>query len=158
MNAPRLIIQPDHGLEPVIGFLRSASKEILIKQFTFDHPALLDEVLAQHRRGLHVRVLLNGAKATGERINDSTFETMGKAGISVKWSCPDFLVTHEKTVVVDGKFALIATFNFMAKYFSQTRDYGIILSDPSQVKQITTCFDCDWQREPFHPDRNTDLA
>ena len=41
------------------------------------------------------------------------------------WSNPKFYVTHEKSIVVDGAAALVATFNLCNKYFTLTRDYGV---------------------------------
>jgi cardiolipin synthase len=83
---------------------------------------------------------------------------MKSTGIEVQWSNPSFLVTHEKSIIVDGKSALLPTFNFMEKYFQTTRDYGILTNDPAQVGQIQKCFDCDWKREPFHPLDDAGLA
>jgi len=157
-RGPELIVQPDDGVRPVADFLRSARKTVVLKQFTFTHPFLLDEVLALHQNGVQVRVMLNGAKATGERLNDPFFERMKSADIAVQWSNPAFLVTHEKSIIVDDKIAMLATFNFMEKYFQTTRDYGVLTSDPAQVEQLQKCFDCDWNRESFHPRLDTGLA
>jgi cardiolipin synthase A/B len=152
MDPHQLIVQPDHGIEPVVAMLRSAASEILVKQFTFDHPVLLDEVIKRYADGVEVRVLLNGAKATGERINDATFARLEAAGVPVRWTPPHFLVTHEKSVVIDGTRAMIATFNFMEKYFSRTRDYGVVLSNPDQVAGIRACFEGDWSGDAYTPD------
>ena len=70
MSRPELIVQPDDGLQPVVAFLASARKSISLKLFTFTHPVLLDAIMDLHRKGVGVRVMLNGAKATGERLND----------------------------------------------------------------------------------------
>lgn len=158
ISGPKLIVQPDDGEKPVMDFLKSAQKTVALKQFTFTHPLLLDTVMALHKRGVRVRVMLNGAKATGERLNDPFFEKMKSTGIEVQWSNPSFLVTHEKSIIVDGKSALLATFNFMEKYFQATRDYGVLTNDPAQVEQVQKCFDCDWKREPFHPYEDAGLA
>src|SRR4029077_13381803 len=158
MSGRKLIVQPDHGEKPVMDFLNSAQKTLALKQFTFTHPLLLDTVMALHKKGVLVRVMLNGAKATGERLNDPFFEKMKSTGIEVQWSNPSFLVTHEKSIIVDGKSALLATFNFMEKYFSATRDYGVLTNDPVQVEEIQKCFDSDWNRELFHPRLDTGLA
>jgi phosphatidylserine/phosphatidylglycerophosphate/cardiolipin synthase-like enzyme len=158
MSGPKLIVEPDDGEKPVMDFLNSAQKTVALKQFTFTHPLLLDTVMALHKRGVRVRVMLNGAKATGERLNDPFFEKMKSTGIEVQWSNPSFLVTHEKSIIVDGKSALLATFNFMEKYFQATRDYGILTDDRTQVAQVQKCFDCDWEREPFHPHEDAGLA
>jgi len=158
MSRPKLIVQPDDGERPVIDFLHSAQKTVVLKQFTFTHPLLLDAVMALHKKGVRVRVMLNAAKATGERLNDPFFEKMKSTGIEVQWSNPGFLVTHEKSIIVDGKSALLATFNFMEKYFQATRDYGVLTNDPAQVEQVQKCFDCDWSREPFHPREDAGLV
>ena len=158
MSGPKLIVQPDHGEKPVMDFLNSAHKTVALKQFTFTHPLLLDTVMALHKKGVRVRIMLNGAKATGERLNDAFFEKMKSTGIEVQWSNPSFLVTHEKSIIVDGKSALLPTFNFMEKYFQATRDYGVLTNDPVQVEQIQNCFDCDWKRKPFHPLEDAGLA
>ena len=158
MSGHKLIVQPDHGEKPVMDFLNSAHKTVALKQFTFTHPLLLDTVMALHKKGVRVRIMLNGAKATGERLNDAFFEKMKSTGIEVQWSNPSFLVTHEKSIIVDGKSALLPTFNFMEKYFQATRDYGVLTNDPVQVEQIQKCFDCDWERKPFHPLEDAGLA
>ena len=158
MSGRKLIVQPDHGEKPVMDFLNSAQKTVALKQFTFTHPLLLDTVMALHKKGVSVRIMLNGAKATGERLNDPFFEKMKSTGIEVQWSNPSFLVTHEKSIIVDGKSALLPTFNFMEKYFQATRDYGVLTNDPLKVEQIQKCFDCDWKRKPFHPLEDAGLA
>ena len=76
MSGPKLIVQPDDGEKPVVNFLKSVRKTVALKQFTFTHPILLDTVMALHQKGVRVRVMLNGAKTTGERLNDPFFETM----------------------------------------------------------------------------------
>src|SRR6202007_2451985 len=81
--------------------------------------------------------------------NDATFETLQKAGVDIRWANPKFYVTHEKSIVVDGKAALIATFNLSTKYFSLTRDYGVITERPYRVAQITEVFDADWEQRDW---------
>jgi cardiolipin synthase A/B len=158
MSSPELIVQPDDGLQAVVGFLASARKNISLKLFTFTHPVLLDTIMDRHRSGVLVRAMFNGAKATGERLNDPFFEKMKSIGIDVQWSNPRFLVTHEKSIIVDGRRALVATFNFMEKYFQATRDYGVVTSDATHIEELQACFDCDWERTPFHSRHDSGLA
>jgi len=44
---PRLIVEPDDGLDPVREFINSAQKSLLIKQFTFTEPSLIAAVIAR---------------------------------------------------------------------------------------------------------------
>jgi cardiolipin synthase len=150
-NAPQLIVEPDDGLEPVLRFIGSAQKSLLVKQFTLTDESLIAAIIDRRKAGVDVRVMLNAARSGGDRANDETFEQFEAAGISVQWANPKFYVTHEKSIVVDESAALVATFNMCLKYFTQTRDYGVIIDDPVHVAQIVEVFDADWNHEDWEP-------
>jgi cardiolipin synthase A/B len=148
-SIPRLIVEPDDGLEPVREFIQSAETSLLIKQFTFTEESLIQAVIDRKNTGVDVRVMLNPQRSGGDRANDETYERLKGAGIAVQWSNPKFYVTHEKSIVADGKAALVATFNLHPKYFSLTRDYGIITEHPHHVAQIIEVFDADWEHQDW---------
>lgn len=150
-NGPRLIVEPDDGLDPVLEFIGSAQTSLLIKQFTLTDESLIDAVIERRRAGVDVRVMLNAARSGGDRANDETFERFSAAGIDVQWANPKFYVTHEKSVVVDEMTALVATFNMSLKYFTLTRDYGVIIDDPVHVAQIVEVFNADWNHDDWVP-------
>jgi cardiolipin synthase len=150
-RGPRLIVEPDDGLGPVLEFIGSAQASLLIKQFTFTDESLIDAVVDRKQAGVDVRVMLNAARSGGDRANDETFERFRAAGISVQWANPKFYVTHEKSMVVDEKTALVATFNMCLKYFTATRDYGVIIDDPVHVAQIVEVFNADWNHDDWVP-------
>ena len=150
-NGPRLIVEPDDGLGPVLEFIGSAQTSLLIKQFTFTDESLIDAVLDRKHAGVDVRVMLNAARSGGDRANDETYERFSAAGIDVQWANPKFYVTHEKSMVVDEKAALVATFNSCLKYYTATRDYGVIIDDPVQVAQIVEVFHADWNHLDWVP-------
>jgi len=152
-----VIVEPDDGLEPVLGFIASAKKTLRTKQFEVSEPALVDAFIQARRKGVAIRVMLNPQRASGQRDNDATFEALKADGIDVDWTSPRFMVTHEKSIVVDDERALVSTFNLSAKYFSQTRDFGIITKDAAQVTEVAACFDADWKREPFSPSKGIGL-
>ena len=146
---PRLIVEPDDGLQPVVDFIQSAESSLLIKQFTFTQESFIHAVIERKNAGVDVRVMLNPKRSGGDRANDETFDKFKDAGVNVQWANPRFYVTHEKSMVVDGKAALIATFNLCEKYFLLTRDYGVITEQPYRVAQITEVFDADWEHRDW---------
>jgi cardiolipin synthase len=150
-RGPHLIVEPDDGLEPVLRFISSAQSSLLLKQFHFTDESLIDAVVGRHLAGVDVRVMLNAARTDGERPNDETYQRFRSAGVDVRWANPAFYVTHEKSIVVDGTAALVATFNLCLKYFTRTRDYGVITDDPVHVAQIVDVFDADWNHEDWVP-------
>ncbi|HYZ66377.1 MAG TPA: phospholipase D-like domain-containing protein [Mycobacterium sp.] len=145
----RLIIEPDDGLKPVLEFINSAQNSVFIKQFTFTESSLIAAVIDRKNAGVDVRVMLNAKRSGGDRANDETYEQLQNAGIAVKWSSSKFYVTHEKSIVVDEKAALVATFNLMEKYFTLTRDYGIVTDNPYHVAQIVEVFNADWDERDW---------
>ena len=157
MTEPILIVEPDDGLDPVRDFIRSAQSSLLIKQFTFTEPSLIEAVIDRKKAGVDVRVMLNAARSGGDRANDETYEQFEAAGVDVQWANPKFYVTHEKSIVVDGKAAMVATYNLMVKYFTLTRDYGIITHVPEHVDQIVEVFNADWDHVDVSPDNGVGL-
>ncbi|MGH3642311.1 MAG: phospholipase D-like domain-containing protein [Mycobacterium sp.] len=150
-GGPRVIVEPDDGLDPVLQFISSAQTSLLVKQFTFTDETLTDAVIERRKAGVDVRVMLNAARSGGDRANDETFERFRNADIDVQWANPKFYVTHEKSIVVDEKAALVATFNLCLKYFTLTRDYGVITHDPCHVAQIIDVFNADWNHDDWVP-------
>jgi cardiolipin synthase A/B len=154
---PHLIVEPDDGIGPVLDLIATARDTLRIKQFTFTDETLIDAVIERRRAGVDVRVMLNAAKSGGERANDETYARLQAAGVTVAWTNPAFYVTHEKSLVVDSSAALIATFNLCLKYFTRTRDFGVVTTDPAQVAQIIEVFEADWEHGNWVPANNSGL-
>lgn len=155
--AHRLIVQPDDGVAPVVELIDAARHSLRVKQFTLTDPDCLAAIERAHGRGVAVRVMLNPHRSSGDRANDETHAALKKARIAVEWTNPSFAVTHEKSIVVDDRRALVATFNLATKYFTETRDYGIVTTAAREVEEIIAGFEADWHRQPFEPDEASSL-
>jgi phosphatidylserine/phosphatidylglycerophosphate/cardiolipin synthase-like enzyme len=153
----QLIIQPDEGVAPVLALLDRARRSLRIKQFTLTDPDVVAAIIRAHDRGVAVRVMLNPHRSAGDRANDETYAALKRARVTVEWTNPAFAVTHEKSIIVDDATALIATFNLCTKYFTETRDYGIVTTCPHEVAEIIAGFEADWKRESFAPPEESDL-
>ena len=150
-SGQRLLVMPDDGGDAVVALIDQACEQLLIKQFKLQSEAVEQALLRAHQRGVRVRVMLNPHTSGGDRWNDEAYALLKGWGIAVAWTSEAFPVTHEKSMVIDGHAALIATFNFADKYFSQTRDYGVISHDPDVIEQVSAGFEADWQRGFFQP-------
>jgi len=81
---PRLIVEPDDGMEPVREFIESARSSLLIKQFTFTEDSFVQAVIDRKRAGVDVRVMLNAQRSGGDRANDDTYDRFQAARITVQ--------------------------------------------------------------------------
>jgi phosphatidylserine/phosphatidylglycerophosphate/cardiolipin synthase-like enzyme len=153
----RLIVEPDEGTVPVVALIDGGTKSLRVKQFTLTDPDVMAALVRAHQRHVDVRIMLNPHRSSGDRANDESFKALRHAGLKVEWSNPAFAVTHEKSLVIDDTMALISTFNYATKYFTETRDYGIVTTQPRQVAEVIAGFEADWHRKTFDPDRESGL-
>jgi cardiolipin synthase A/B len=144
-----LIVLPDDSVQPILDAIDGAKKSLRIKMFIFTDPSLLDAVIAAHRRGVIVRIMLNPKRRNGVSENDETRSKLEAAGIEVRDSNPAFDVTHEKSMVVDDKTAFVKSLNWQTKNLTSTRDYAIITRHAHEVEEIINGFEADWSRQEF---------
>src|SRR6204780_5837451 len=148
------IVFPDDSVQPILDAIDGAKKSLPIKMFIFTDPSLLDAVIAAHRRGVNVRIMLNPKRRNGVSENDESRIKLEAAGIEVRDSNPAFDVTHEKSMVVDDKTAFVKSLNWDSENLTETRDYAITTADPHEVAEIVNCFEADWSRQDFSGDQN----
>ena len=153
----RLIVQPDDGTAPVVELIDGAQKSLRVKQFTLTDSTLMSALIHAHQRHVDVRIMLNPHRSSGDRANDESFKALHQAGLKIEWSNPAFAVTHEKSMTIDDTVTLISTFNFATKYFTETRDYGIVTAEPTQGAEVSAGFEADWHRKPFQPKQDSGL-
>ena len=144
-----LIVLPDDSVQPILDAIDGATKSLRIKMFIFTDPSLLDAVIAAHRRGVNVRIMLNPKRRSGVSENDESRSKLEAAGIEVRDSNPAFDLTHEKSMVVDDKTAFVKSLNWQTKNLTGTRDYAIITRHAHEVEEIINGFEADWNRQEF---------
>lgn len=154
----RLLVMPDDGAEAVVALIDQASNELRLKQFKLQSEAIEAALLRAKERGVRVRVMLNPHTSGGDRWNDEAYGRLQGWGMEVAWTSESFPVTHEKSIVIDNNAALIATFNLSDKYFTETRDYGVVTYAQAAVDQVIAGFEADWQRSFFAPDLTVGLV
>ena len=99
---------PENGVTSVVNAVEEAQSSLDIKMFLFSEPRLGEAVIAAHRCGVKARVMLNPARRSGESENAKTHKLLTAAGVEVKDTSPAYPVTHEKSLVIDRRLALIS--------------------------------------------------
>jgi len=148
---------PDDTGKPILDAIAGAEKSIRIKIFLFSDLSLLAAVIAAHKRGVKVRVMLNPARRGGEPENEATRKALEAAGVEVADSNPAIDITHEKSMVVDDATAFIQSLNWETKNLTLTRDYAVVTSHRHEVDEVIACFDADWERKPFDPGQDSHM-
>jgi cardiolipin synthase A/B len=157
MSHRTILVLPDDSSQPIIDAINAAEKRLLVKMFLFSDPSLVSSVIAAKKRGVEVKVMLNPLRRSGEHENEETHRILEEAGIEVKDSNPNFVLTHEKSMVVDDKMAFVKSLNWETKNLTETRDYAIITTNHHEVGEIKLCFEADWERKDFNPGEDAKL-
>lgn len=146
-------------MAPIDRLIESASSSIDVVMYEFEDEQL-EQLLAQRAKsGIAVRVILdNGYFGAGSSANQEAYEYLRQNGVQVQWSPKYFALTHEKSLVVDGREALVMTFNFSPQYYKDDRDLGIVDNDPNDVSAIEAAFDSDWNGQKIQAQNGDDLV
>jgi cardiolipin synthase len=153
----QLIVLPDDTAKPILDAIAGATKSLNIRMFLFTDPGLIEAVIAAHHRGVKVRVMLNPARRSGQSENEESRKLLTDAGMDVRDSNPAFDLTHQKSMVIDGKTGFVESLNWEPKDLTLTRDYAIVTSHGHEVAEMVACFDADWEHKAFEPHPDSPL-
>ncbi len=140
-----LVTEPDDGIAPVFELIQSAKSSIDLVIYQLKDKAIGDALIEAQKRGVRVRVLLNaGYYGKQEKVNMPAYEYLKSHSIEVHFTPSYFALTHQKTIIIDREKAFIMTFNLVPKYYPTGREFGIITTNPNDVKSVADTFDADW--------------
>jgi phosphatidylserine/phosphatidylglycerophosphate/cardiolipin synthase-like enzyme len=106
-------------------------------------------LIAAHRRGVAVRVLLDRA-FTGGSVNQAAAARLTSAGVAVRWA-PAAVIFHQKTLTVDGSTSAVLTGNLTSRYYPTTRDFVVVDHNSAAVAAIESTFADDWTADAVLP-------
>jgi cardiolipin synthase len=152
-----LIVLPDDSAKPLVDAINGAKRTLRVRMFLFTDPTMLQTVLAAKHRGVDVRVMLNPARRDGTSDNDETRKALVAAQIEVRDSNPEFALTHQKSMVIDDVTGYVESLNWETRDLTETRDYAVVTTHELEVRQMTDCFEADWNRQKFVPHAKSPL-
>jgi len=154
-GAATLLVEPQAGFSPVYRLISHAKRRIDITMYEFADTTAEHDLGAAARRHVHVRVIL-GAKETS--INSGAYNYFQSHGVQAVWSSPKYFYTHEKSLVIDGRQAVILTANLTSRYYSTSRDFGVIDKNRQDVDAIERVFGHDFAHTSVTPGDGHDLV
>ena len=146
----KLIIQPDHGLTPLLRAVRTARKTIDIVIFRLDRDELEEALEAAVDRGVVVRALIAHTNRGGEKTLRKLETRMLANGILVARTADDLPRYHAKMMIVDETLYVLG-FNYTKQDIVKSRSFGIVTRDARLVKEAASLFDADSTRQTYAP-------
>lgn len=147
--------EPQAGITPVLSLINQAHSSIDLTMYELTDTQVERALVAAHKRGVEVRVLLNRKDPfESSNPNASAFQYLQARGVQVRYAPSYFALTHQKTLTIDNATSAILTMNLAGDY-SSTRDFGIVDSQPADVKAIVSTFNADWADQHSSPSTGT---
>jgi cardiolipin synthase len=140
--AVSLLVEPQAGMTPLYNFMSSAHQSLDMTMYELSDPTVENILIADHKRGVRVRVLLDH-DYTGGSVNQAAYATLSSAGVPVAWS-NDSEIFHQKTITVDGDQSAIMTGNLTPQYYATTRDVVVMDGQAADVAAVESVFATDW--------------
>jgi cardiolipin synthase A/B len=150
-----LFTEPDQGFSPVYDLINGASSSIDLTMYELADTTAEQDLANAESRGVDVRVILDQRE---ESTNSSAYSYLKDHGVHVVWSWSKYYYTHEKSLVIDDKTAVIMTANLTSEYYSTSRDFGVIDESPEDVAAMTAVFNADYDHTSITPSDGADLV
>jgi phosphatidylserine/phosphatidylglycerophosphate/cardiolipin synthase-like enzyme len=131
----------DRAVRPV---LQAAKERIDVAIFYLTHKGIAADLIAAHRRGVKVRVIVD---ATSAGNGYTKHELLRVAGITVKvenWGGK----MHTKAAAVDGKVVVMGSMNWTSAGENGNDENTMVLRSAKHAQQFHTFFDQAWSHIP----------
>jgi len=138
----------DATLKAVVHVIENAKDTLDIACFVFSSQEIGEAVLAAHKRGVKVRVLLDnvfsspGATAKWKYI---PFNELKKAGVACKYD-DEASKLHHKIVIADRKVVVTGSFNLSVGAATDNDENMLIVESTAIGKQYTAEFERLWKQ------------
>jgi phosphatidylserine/phosphatidylglycerophosphate/cardiolipin synthase-like enzyme len=113
-----------HALQDLRRKIRLAHQSIRIALFTFTHPALIDEVIAAHIRGIQVSLVIDLHSGLG--ASKDAVEKIRQAGIKIYMS-QGIQLLHHKFILIDDETLVTGSANWTKAAFTKNSDCILVL-------------------------------
>ncbi|HWC83359.1 MAG TPA: phospholipase D-like domain-containing protein [Pseudonocardiaceae bacterium] len=146
---------PDQGESSIYDFIQSATSSIDMTMYELRDTTVTGDLVAKEKAGVKVRVILD-AKETS--VNSTAYNALQSGGVAVTYSSSAFTYTHQKTITVDNAKSYVSTGNLDTKYYSTSRDFGVLDTDANDVAAIEQVFAADFAKTSITPGDGDDLV
>jgi len=137
------LFSPDASDE-IISMMREAKETIEVEMYVFTDDALARELSDAQKRGVQVRVILEG-RVNSKASTQTIPAALEAAGVQVRWASLQYALTHSKMMIIDGKKVLIGSINFSKSAQHKNREAAAVLECPEDASQYSEVFEKDWK-------------
>ena len=135
---------PQGGIGPkLVRMYRGAKSDIRVAMYSLTVKGQASTLIAAHRRGVHVQVILDTNLG---RQKTSMSKTLASAGIPVRHVGPSGGAMHHKFIIVDGKSLATGSYNISNDAEDHSNEAMLFITDKKVIAAFAGEFDKLWQK------------
>ena len=142
------VVAPANARARLDAFLNSATSSIALEVENLSDTVLINDLIQAKSRGVLVEVLLPRCDLSSADFDLPVAKQLDAAGLSVRMmpapSTDKTPYIHQKSIVVDGQKVFLGSENFSFNSLDNSRELGIIISEPSKAAQVADIFHLDF--------------
>ncbi|CAO5679341.1 MAG: hypothetical protein NEHIOOID_01036 [Holosporales bacterium] len=146
----RVAFSPDDGVTKMITEeLDNAKESIEVAAYSFTSMPIAEKLISAHKRGVGVRIVLDGSQRTAK---GSVAKDLIDSGIAVRFNdC--YKIQHNKYMIIDRKHVECGSFNYTKSAEKSNAENAIVILDtPEFAKVYIENFEKLWN-DPIHKPR-----
>lgn len=124
--------------EVIVKELGAARKTILVQAYSFTSAPIAKALVDAHRRGVHVRVILDKSQRS-EKYSSADF--IANSGIKT-WIDTCCAIAHNKLIVVDDEKVITGSFNFSKAAQERNAENLLVLRD----RALASLYTANWHK------------
>jgi len=126
----------------VIAAIDKAKQSVLVQAYGFTAVPIAQALIAAHRRGVKVRLVLD---SDGKASKYNQGATCAAAGIDVAWDAKH-LIQHSKVMILDNQLVITGSFNFTQSAETGNAENLLLINDP----KLAAVYAANWDLHRGH--------
>lgn len=131
----------NESTELVIKVIRSAKKTIRLAAYSFTSAPLAEALVAAHRSGVDVQVVLDKSNATA-KYSSATF--LANAGVPTRIDSKH-PIAHSKYMIIDDKTVETGSFNYTKAAMRNSENVVVFWDSPEIAKTYSSNWQLHWE-------------
>ena len=142
----RLIWCPDNGRERIARFIDDAKESLFVQNERYQDTVIIERLVRAARRGVKIHVLARPPHTLKvEKLIEGVGGLRIMNDVGVKVHTLRGLKLHAKTLLADGKRAIIGSINLAPGSFDARRELAIETDDHKVIKRLLHTMKHDWK-------------
>lgn len=136
-----LSVSPDNSRGRLLDLIASAEVSIDFYAELIRDVEVMRALEEAVSRGVRVRLVMNASLDPEDIV---AIEDLVQNGVEVRLM--DSIYIHSKTMIIDGKVALVGSINYSMTSLDRNREVAMLVDEPALVSRILAVYERDWVR------------